>query len=93
MELAAASRRNLAGHNSAMICDGLDEHYRDCVIGGLGAFMMPVQNRSHFAEAIRTKIIREIAGREPAARLMPAQAKASTNCSAVENLDWDRIPY
>ena len=78
---------------SAFDVENLDEHYRDCVIGGLGAFMMPVQDRSHFAEAIRTKLIREIAGREPTARLMPAQAKTTTNCSAVENLDWDLIPH
>jgi Protein of unknown function (DUF1194) len=78
---------------SAFDVENLDEHYRDCVIGGPGSFMMPVQDRSQFAEAIKNKIIREIAGREPAARLIPAQAKKSTNCSAVENLDWDRIPY
>jgi hypothetical protein len=71
----------------------LDEHYRDCVIGGSGSFLMTVTERSQFAEAIRNKIIREIASREPEARLIPAQAKRSTNCSAVENPDWDRTPY
>ena len=78
---------------SAFDVDDLDEHYRNCVIGGLGSFVMAVKDRSHFAEAIRTKIIREIAGGEPAARLIPAQVKRSTNCSAVENPDWDRIPF
>lgn len=78
---------------SAFDVENLEEHYRDCVIGGLGSFMMPVQDRSQFAEAIRTKIIREIAGGESAARLIPAQVNTSTNCSAVENRDWDRIPY
>lgn len=78
---------------SAFDVENLDEHYRDCVIGGSGSFMMPVYDRSQFAEAIKTKIIREIAGREPAARLIPAQVKRRTNCSAVENLDWDRMPY
>ena len=73
--------------------ENLDEHYRDCVIGGLGSFMMPVQDRSQFAEAIKTKIIREIAGQEPAVRLIPAQVRSNTNCSAVENPDWDRMPY
>jgi hypothetical protein len=78
---------------SAFDVENLDEHYRDCVIGGPGSFMLPVQDRSQFAEAIKAKIIREIAGREPAARLIPAQVRARTNCSAVENLDWDRMPY
>jgi hypothetical protein len=71
--------------------ENLDEHYRDCVIGGSGSFMLPVQDRSQFAEAIKTKIIREIAGLEPPARLIPAQIRRNTNCSAVENLDWDRF--
>jgi hypothetical protein len=78
---------------SAYDVENLDEHYRDCVIGGPGSFMLPVQDRSQFAEAIKAKIIREIAGREPAARLMPAQLRTSTNCSAVENPYWDRMPY
>lgn len=78
---------------SAFDVENLDEHYRDCVIGGSGSFMMEVRERSQFAEAIKTKIIREIAGRDEPARLIPAQIDPRTNCSAVENLDWDRIPY
>jgi len=54
--------------------ENLDEYYRDCVIGGLGAFMIPVRERHQFAEAIKTKIIREIAGAEPKASIVPAQA-------------------
>ena len=72
--------------------ENLDDHYRDCVIGGPGSFMLPVRDRSQFAEAIKTKIIREIAGREHPARLIPAQIDAGTNCSAVENRDWDGMP-
>jgi hypothetical protein len=41
--------------------ENLDQYYRECVIGGPGAFLVPVRERSQFAEAIRTKIIREIA--------------------------------
>ena len=67
----------------------LDEHYRDCVIGGPGAFMIPVRERAQFAEAIKTKIIREIAGREPGLPIIPAQAQAA-NCLAAENPYWDR---
>ncbi len=41
--------------------DGLDEYYGDCVIGGPGAFMVTVQERDQFRDAIRTKILREVA--------------------------------
>lgn len=77
---------------SAYDVENLDEHYRDCVIGGLGSFMMPVRDRSEFALAIKTKIIREIAGREPAPWLIPAQVRPRTNCVAVQNPDWDITP-
>jgi hypothetical protein len=43
--------------------EDLDLYYRDCVIGGPGAFLVPVRERLQFAEAIKTKIIREIAAR------------------------------
>jgi hypothetical protein len=65
--------------------ENLDDYYRDCVIGGPGAFMVPVRERQQFAEAIRIKIIREIA--EPADRapaVIPAQAQAAVNCRAGE---------
>jgi hypothetical protein len=70
--------------------ENLDEHYRDCVIGGPGAFMIPVRERAQFAEAIKTKIIREIAGLVPEPSIVPVQAKMPTNCSAAENPYWDR---
>ena len=60
----------------------LDEYYRDCVIGGPGAFMVPVRERHQFAEAIKTKIIREIAGLAPEALIVPTQAQSApkANC-------------
>lgn len=48
----------------------LDVYYEDCVVGGPGAFAIPVRSADEFAEAIRRKLILEIAGVEP--RLMPA---------------------
>jgi Protein of unknown function (DUF1194) len=48
----------------------LDLYYRDCVIGGVGHFMEPVRDREHFKQAIRTKIIREIADLAPARPLI-----------------------
>ncbi|WP_298952282.1 DUF1194 domain-containing protein [uncultured Methylobacterium sp.] len=69
----------------------LDLYYRDCVIGGHGSFMVPVREREQFAAAIRTKIIREVAGRETAPLVRPAQAEPRGNCFAGERpaMDWD----
>ena len=39
----------------------LDGYYRDEVIGGPGAFMIPAEDFSNFAAAILNKLIREIA--------------------------------
>jgi hypothetical protein len=52
--------------------------------------MIPVRERQHFAEAIKTKIIREIAALEPGApRVVPVQAEGSADCLAGELRDWD----
>lgn len=40
----------------------LDIYYEDCVIGGWGAFMITVNDPDKFPEAIRRKMILEIAG-------------------------------
>jgi hypothetical protein len=39
----------------------LDEYYRDSVIGGPGAFVIAVENFESFGEALRRKLLREIA--------------------------------
>jgi hypothetical protein len=67
--------------------ENLDQYYRDCVIGGPGAFMIPVRERHQFAEAIKTKIIREIAGVAPEALIVPTQAQSvrRTNCQMGAN--------
>jgi hypothetical protein len=43
----------------------LDSHYRDHVIGGIGAFLVPAAGFGEFAQAIRRKLIAEIAGLSP----------------------------
>jgi hypothetical protein len=42
----------------------LDRYYSDCVIGGTGAFMIPIKQRSEFLTATRRKLLLEIAGRQ-----------------------------
>jgi Protein of unknown function (DUF1194) len=44
----------------------LDIYYEDCVIGGPGAFFLSVQGPEQLADAIKRKLVLEIAGREPA---------------------------
>ena len=50
----------------------LDAYYEDCVIGGPGAFLIPVHDMSQFALAVRRKLILEIAGMPP--RLLRASS-------------------
>jgi hypothetical protein len=52
---------------------GLDDYYRECVIGGPGAFVLPVDDLHHMAEAIRQKLILDIAGL-PGDGVAPARA-------------------
>ena len=69
----------------------LDIYYEDCVIGGPGAFVVPLREREKFAEAIRTKLVLEIAGRAPAAVVIPAQARTPrVSCTIGERMWQDR---
>ena len=36
--------------------ENLDHYYQDCVIGGPGAFIVPVRQAHDFVDAIRTKV-------------------------------------
>jgi hypothetical protein len=58
-------------------------YYSDCVIGGPGAFVLPVREVSEFAEAIRQKLVLEVAGEMPAL-IQLAQAAPPTDCLAGE---------
>lgn len=62
----------------------LDLYYRDCVIGGPGAFMVPVREAAEFGKAIRTKIVREVAeATMPMPRILPVQAFSPARCAAT----------
>lgn len=63
--------------------EGLDLYYRECVIGGVGSFVLPLHDPEQFAMVIRTKIMREIAGiGDPSPLVVPAQA--SMDCVTGE---------
>jgi hypothetical protein len=74
-----------------MDLEDLDVYYEDCVIGGPGSFVIPIQEREKFIEATRTKLILEIAGRQPEARIVPAASKAPrVSCTIGERLWQER---
>ncbi len=50
------------GFSSVYDVKDLDNYYSNCVIGGPGAFMIPVNDWSQFPEAIRRKLVLELAG-------------------------------
>ena len=58
-----------------MAFEHLDIYYEDCVIGGPGSFVISIRERSQFNEATRNKLVQEVAGPAPDARVIPAQAK------------------
>ena len=70
--------------------DDLDEYYRQCVIGGAGAFVIPVLEWEHFPAAVRRKLVLEIAGQQP--KLWRAQSvkQQGYDCLIGEKI-WDDI--
>lgn len=75
----------------SMDIENLDVYYEDCVIGGPGAFVVPIKERAQFIEATRTKLILEVAGRQPEARVVPASAdKPRISCTIGERMWQDR---
>jgi hypothetical protein len=69
-----------------MDIENLDVYYEDCVIGGPGAFVVPIHDRDQFIDATRTKLILEVAGRHPEARIVPASAqKPRISCTIGED--------
>jgi hypothetical protein len=63
----------------------LDLYYWDCVIGGPGAFMIPAREREQFRDAIKAKILREVADRgSPSALVQKAQASYGGDCMVGE---------
>jgi hypothetical protein len=73
-----------------MDIENLDVYYEDCVIGGPGAFVVPIRAREEFKSAIRTKLVLEIAGRTPLTPLLPASAsRPRISCTIGEQM-WQQ---
>ena len=76
---------------STMDIDNLDFYYEDCVIGGPGSFVVSIKDREKFKEAIRTKLLLEVAGRTPERRVVPvAEKEPRVSCLIGEKIWQDR---
>ncbi|WP_439527935.1 DUF1194 domain-containing protein [Pannonibacter sp.] len=63
----------------------LDHYYEDCVIGGPGSFAIPVRSKEGFADAIRMKLVLEIAGlMESQPQVIPAAARKPVSCALFD---------
>lgn len=74
-----------------MDIENLDVYYEDCVIGGPGAFVIPIREREKFIEATRTKLVLEIAGRQQETRVVPTSSQAPRiSCTIGEQIWQER---
>jgi hypothetical protein len=75
---------------STMDIPNLDVYYEDCVIGGPGSFVVPIRERERFKEAIRTKLVLEIAGSPPRSPIIPAAADAPRISCTIGERMWQQ---
>lgn len=73
-----------SGDGAPWHIEDLDDYYRACVIGGPGAFVIPVYDWQEFALAVRRKLVLEIAGE------VPAEAPARPYDCLVGEKIWER---
>ncbi len=85
------------GFASGFDISNLDDYYTDCVIGGPGAFMIPVNGWSQFPEAIRRKLVLELAAADHPIRaamearhppVVLAQSRTKSDCQIGEKM-WN----
>ncbi|MFN3262006.1 MAG: DUF1194 domain-containing protein [Pikeienuella sp.] len=70
--------------------DDLDRYYEACVIGGPGAFVVPVRTWEEFPAAVRMKIVQELAGPPLIHRAQFTQAAPAYDCMIGEKI-WERF--
>jgi hypothetical protein len=76
----------------------LDLYYEDCVIGGPGAFSIAIREKSQFVEAVRTKLVLEMALApvvppiSGGPQVVPAQARTPRVSCMIGERQWrDRM--
>jgi len=73
--------------NSWQAMLNLDHYYEDCVIGGPGSFAIPVRSKEGFADAIRMKLVLEIAGlhlKEPDPYFQHVSGREPVRCNLFD---------
>ncbi|MCR6732870.1 MAG: DUF1194 domain-containing protein [Afipia sp.] len=76
---------------ATMDIENLDIYYEDCVIGGAGSFVVPIKTREKFKEAIRTKLVMEVAHRVPELSVVPAATREPrVSCTIGEKIWQER---
>jgi hypothetical protein len=76
---------------ATMDIENLDWYYEDCVIGGAGSFVVPIKTKEKFKEAIRTKLVMEVAHRVPEPRIVPAATREPrVSCTVGEKIWQER---
>ncbi|KIN75307.1 DUF1194 domain containing protein [Sulfitobacter noctilucae] len=68
--------------------ENLDVYYQTCVIGGPGAFAIPVYVWRDFSAAVQRKLVLEIAGLMPQPQMIKAQARDPRDCQVGEKI-WE----
>lgn len=92
------------GFASSFDVADLDLYYQNCVIGGPGAFVIPVNEWAQFPEAIRRKLVLELAAAPPAwppavapdgqdLPVVLAQATPGFDCQIGEKIWQNRQRY
>lgn len=92
------------GFASSFDLNDLDVYYQNCVIGGPGAFVIPVNDWVQFPEAIRRKLVLELAsvpsawpamtaGRSKEPPVVLAQATPGYDCLVGERIWQNRQRY
>lgn len=77
----------------------LDRYYATCVIGGPGAFMVPVNDWAQFPEAVRRKLVMELAGgwplpiAKPVDAPVPVAAEADAPDCLVGERQWQERQF
>lgn len=76
--------------NGFFYLPNLDVYYRTCVIGGPGSFVIPVYGWPDFADAVRRKLVLEIADLAPKAQLIRTQTRDPRDCFIGEKI-WEEF--
>jgi hypothetical protein len=69
---------------------GLDVYFSSCVIGGGGAFVVPIRTTSDFASATRQKLLLEISGIMGEPRVLLAQHQPADRAFDCRRGGWQR---